>query len=328
MNTDMAALQERLGTEAPPIQYVIDDGSIKYFADSIMDPDPRYRSPRRGRDGEPHGMVAPPTFFGGATGLRGVPAGHPDTMSALHLPFPSGWLTIATGDEFEFFQPVLSGMTLVSRERFVDVREKLGRSGRLIFYTIEKLFSTPAGEPVVRRVLYCAAREPNPVAGKELRDSQVTVAPDVSIPGLTVGPVTVRHLAMFATATAEFVDIHYDADFARSVGLPGPIIQGLYKTALVARMLKDWSGDGSLIRSLKVEHRRMDLAGTVLTVGGSAMENTPTASRDMECSIWVRNQDGLVTTSGSARIARSGFSARELSPAASTIDKSKEHHQE
>ncbi len=308
-------LRKLVGAEAPPVRYAIDSGSIKYFADSIMDPDPRYRVPQHAEPELATGTVAPPTFFGSAVGLRDIPAGDSRTMSAIDLPLPPGWATIATGDEFEFFAPVLSGMTLICRERFIDVFEKQGRSARLIFYTLEKTFSTAEGQPVMRRVLYCAAREPIPSTDGEMRDAPETgtILQDTVLPTVSIGPISVRYLAMFATATAEFVDIHYDGDFARSVGLPGPIIQGLYKTALVARMVKDWAGDGTLLRSLRLEHRRMDVAGTCLTAGGHVMPRPACGEpQDVECSVWVRNQHGMVTTRGSARVSRMALTRKSL----------------
>jgi acyl dehydratase len=172
---------------------------------------------------------------------------------------------------------------------------------------MEKTFSLPSGEPVLRRALYCVAKQPNPPKVGRPSGAAITGsdALGTQLPPVTVGPITVRYLAMFATATAEFVDIHYDADYARTVGLPGPIIQGLYKTALVARMLKDWAGDGTLIRSLSVRHRGMDVAGSTLTIGGAV---APTSSEhslgDSDCTVWVRNQDGILTTTGTARVTR------------------------
>jgi len=300
-----ATLRERIGSRSTAIQYFIDEGSIRYFADSIMDPDPRYRPETRHPRGDCTGLVAPATFFGSATGLRGIPAGDARTMSALDLPFPSGWANLATGDEFEFYSPVTAGMTLMAHERLLDTYEKQGRSGRLIFYDIEKVFARSDGEPVLRRVLHCAAREPLPVRSLDAGPTPEPVGNGLELPHLVVGPVLVRHLAMFATATAEFVDIHYDADYARSVGLPGPIIQGLYKTALMARLLKDWTGDSLRIRSLSVQHRAMDLAGNTLTVGGSIDTGAASArhGEDIICGVWVRNQAGLVTSLGSARVA-------------------------
>ena len=87
------------------------------------------------------------------------------------------------------------------------------------------------------------------------------VSEGLELPALTKGPVRVRHLAMFAAATSEFADIHYDRDYAQSMGLPDIIIQGFYKTATIAQMLKDWVGDGSALRRLTVQHRGMDVAG-------------------------------------------------------------------
>jgi len=304
-NPEIANLREALGAQAAPIRYEIDEGSIKYFADSIMDPDLRYRSEKTS-NGEPR--RAPLTFFGSAVGLRDIAAGDSKTMSALDLPLPDGWAQLATGDEFEFHQPVVAGMTLVCRERFLDVYEKHGRSGRLVFYTIEKTFSTTGGEPIMKRVLHCVAREPVPPAQTPLASAY---NPDIAprgreLPRLVVGPVTVRYLAMFATATAEYVDIHYDADYARSLLLPGPIIQGLYKTALIARMLKDWTGDEARIRSLSVQHRGMDVAGSVITVCGTLGRLTGEGTnRHRVCQVRVQNQHGVVTTSGTALVAQS-----------------------
>lgn len=305
MSADITAINSYAGSESPPIRYHIDEGSIRLFSASLMDA----RLPhRKGADL----LVAPPTFFGGATGLVDVRAGDPQTMFARDLPLPRGWPTVATGDEFEFHRPVTAGTALLSTERFVGTRETQGRAGRLIFYTFTKAFATTDGEPVLTRTLHCAALEPA-ASGRATRPRPpVDRRPGGRLlPVLTVGPVTVRYLAMFATATAEYVDIHYDADFARSVGLPGPIVQGLYKTALMGRMLAEWTGDGSLIRALNVQHRGMDLAGSVLTVGGSihdaaAAEN----SADVECDVWVRNADGVETSYGTARVARTELTER------------------
>ena len=301
-------LLKRLKVESCPIEYVIDAGSIKYFADSLMDPDPRYRPDSTQSEGQEDAIPAPVTFFGGAVGLRGLPAGDPRTMSALDLPLPSGWARLATGDEFDFHAPLRQGMTLMAKERLIGVAEKQGRSGRLIFYSIEKQFSTPDGQPILRRILHCAAREPIPIPAGQAQGYNAPPAggSGAPIPPLTVGPVTVRYLAMFASATAEFVDIHYDADYARSLGLPGPIIQGLYKTALIGRMLKDWTGDGARVLSLNVQHRGMDLADSILTVCGTAGSLTgESTNRHRVCRVRVQNQHGVVTTYGTALVGQS-----------------------
>jgi len=302
MNTLITPILKLAGHESAPIRYQIDAGSMRLFSASLMDP----RAEAGRTSGSP---AAPLTFFGGATGLLDIPAGDPRTMFALDLPLPRGWPTVATGDEFQFHRPVTSGMLLLASERFINAYEKQGRAGRLIFYSFRKTFATPDGIPVLTRTLHCAAMEPQsrelaprPAATSYRR----TCGPQ--LPPLQVGPVTIRYLAMFATATAEYVDIHYDADFARSAGLPGPIIQGLYKTAVVGRMLTEWTGDASLVRSLNLQHRGMDLAGSVLTAGGS-IHTTAAAdgAADVECDVWVRNADGEDTSYGTARLARTAL---------------------
>ena len=216
---------------------------------------------------------------------------------------PDGWFSMATGDEFQFYSPVKPGMTLIARERLVDAHEKMGRNGRLIFFTYEKVFEARDGSPVMRRLIKCAARAPAPASATAppRRTSDLLAGGGVPIPPLTVGPVTVRYLAMFATATAEYVDIHYDADYARSVGLPGPIVQGLYKTALIGQMLSRWGGYEGFVQQLDVQHRSMDLAGSVLTARGCVISHCEGQSGDgVSCRVWVENQDGVVTTEGTA----------------------------
>ncbi len=307
MSQELAALKRCIGQESAPTTYVVDPGSVKYYADSIMDPDPLYREEEYARGTKHGGIVAPPTFFGGAIGLRGIPAGDPRTMFDLVLPLPAEWLTVATCDEFDFFAPVRPGMTLTCREQFVDAYERQGRSGRFLFYTFEKTFSNAEGDLLLRRKIFCAARQRRPVISAcGAPAGGIPVEKQDSMREYTVGPVTVRYLAMFATATAEFVDIHYDADYARSMGLPGPIVQGLYKTAIIGQMLKNYAGDGTAVRQLSVRHREMDVAGSVLTAGGRvvSVQHSGTTS-DADCEVWGPNQDGAVTTAGTARVQSS-----------------------
>ena len=251
MNTPLDEINRYMGTEAQPIEYVIDTGSIKLFADSIMDPDPQYYDERYAKTTKHGGIIAPRTFFGGATSLRGLKAGDSRTMSAINIPIPPGWTSMAAGDDFQFLAVVKPGDILTCRERIVEAYEKQGRSGHLIFVTREKTFTNQRGQIVMIRKLSGVSLEPsserNTIGNRQPTSD---VGDSTELPALIVGPVTIRYLAMFAVATAEFVDIHYDRDYAQSVGLPDVIIQGLYKTTIITQMLKNWTGDGTLIRGL------------------------------------------------------------------------------
>jgi acyl dehydratase len=296
MNDELARLRSLVGVEAPSTRYALSAASMRYYADSLMDREPSFHAdcPR-----------TPPLFFGSAFDLVDMPAGDPRTMFGLDIPVPQGWAVVATGDDFELFRPAAPGTTLKCLERFDTAWEKQGRSGRLLFFTVVKEFICADGTLCLRRRIACAAREPGRTTAPCDGHPAGTPGGADALEGLTVGPIDVRRLAMFATATAEFVDIHYDADHARSLGLPGPIVQGLYKTALIAHMLdrRAATGGGRVVR-VTVEHRGMDLAGSILTAGGRISDHSSRkdAALDM-CEVWVCNQTGTVTTRGTAVIA-------------------------
>ncbi len=305
MTEQLERIRAVIGMESPPIEYVIDRGGIGFFAASLMDPDPVYRDINAAHAIGLNDLASPPVFFGDATGLRNVVAGERLTMFWNDIPLPKGWFSMASGDSFEFFEPVRPGMSVYAIERFVDAYERSGRNGPLIFFSYEKLFRSSAGNPVLRRLIHCVARP----GTRTTRHAPVRRASDtlpegaIRLPPLTVGPVSVRYLAMFATATAEYVDIHYDADYARSLGLDGPIVQGLYKTALIGQMVAAFSGYAGSVRSLDVQHRRMDLADCTLTACGYIMPGTQMVTDgDVACRVWVENQHGAVTTEGTARL--------------------------
>ena len=76
------------------------------------------------------------------------------------------------------------------------------------------------------------------------------------LPDLAVTPdryVTVR----YAGASGDFNPIHIDDEFARSVGLPGRILHGLWTMAQVARAQTEVAGGPDRLRRLSVQFRGM-----------------------------------------------------------------------
>ncbi|WP_372791024.1 MaoC/PaaZ C-terminal domain-containing protein [Paraconexibacter sp.] len=93
--------------------------------------------------------------------------------------------------------------------------------------------------------------------------------PGQEIPELSVTPdryLTVR----YAGASGDFNPIHIDDDFARSVGLPGRILHGLWTMAQVARAATAVAdGDPQALARLQVEFRGMGVPERELTVTGT-----------------------------------------------------------
>jgi acyl dehydratase len=300
MNNQLDEINKYNGIEAEPIEYYIDAGSIKLFADSIMDPDPLYFDQEYARATAHHGIIAPPTFFGGATCLRNLKAGDPKTMSSINLPIPKGWTSVAAGDEFHFVTPVRPGDILICREKMIGAYEKKGHSGDLIFVTREKTFTNQHGQTALIRKMSSVILQGLKIDNTAIKNNQTDHNGNMNnLPRFTVGSVLVRHLAMFAVSTAEFVDIHYDKTYAQSLGLPDVIIQGLYKTSIIAQMLKNWVGNERAIRWLNVQHRAMDIAGNTLTACGRVLETSPQDGEKLtRCEVWIENQFGHRTTVG------------------------------
>jgi acyl dehydratase len=80
--------------------------------------------------------------------------------------------------------------------------------------------------------------------------------------------VTVR----YAGASGDFNPIHIDEEFAKSVGLPGRILHGLWTMAQVARAHTDAAGGPERLRSLSVQFRGMGRMGEEIVVTGTVRE--------------------------------------------------------
>jgi acyl dehydratase len=78
----------------------------------------------------------------------------------------------------------------------------------------------------------------------------------MDVPELRVTPD--RYLTdRYAGASGDFNPIHIDEEFARSVGLPGRILHGLWTMAQVARAQTEAAGGPERLRRLSVQFRGM-----------------------------------------------------------------------
>jgi acyl dehydratase len=77
--------------------------------------------------------------------------------------------------------------------------------------------------------------------------------------------VTIR----YAGASGDFNPIHIDEEFAKSVGLPGRILHGLWTMAQVARAHTDAGGGPERLKRLSVQFRGMGRMGEEIVVSGT-----------------------------------------------------------
>jgi acyl dehydratase len=95
-------------------------------------------------------------------------------------------------------------------------------------------------------------------AGEQLPDLAVT--PDRYLP------------VRYAGASGDFNPIHIDEEFARSVGLPGRILHGLWTMAQVARAQTEAAGGPQRLRRLSVQFRGMGLPEQEVVVSSRVRE--------------------------------------------------------
>jgi acyl dehydratase len=125
--------------------------------------------------------------------------------------------------------------------------------------------------------------------------------------GAEVSPLvkhpTTQQLVMYAGASGDFYQIHYDDDFARNNGLSGVIIHGALKNAFLGQLMTDWIGERGTLRKLTCQYRSMDVPGDTLTCKGTVSRKYQADGRNLvDCDIWLENGKGEKTTPGTATV--------------------------
>jgi acyl dehydratase len=72
---------------------------------------------------------------------------------------------------------------------------------------------------------------------------------------------TTPDLMAYGAATWDWHRMHYDVDFARSVKLPGVVVDGQALGGVFAKALLDWLGPRAFIGRLTLRYRAMVFAG-------------------------------------------------------------------
>ena len=115
--------------------------------------------------------------------------------------------------------------------------------------------------------------------------------------GLVKNPTT-RTLVQYAGASGDFYEIHYDQEYARSIGLPGVILHGLLQAGFLAQLVTDFAGDAKL-ETFEVSYRGMAQPGRPFRCKGvvKAVEG-----REVQLDLWGEDADGKKTVVGSATL--------------------------
>lgn len=123
-------IRNLLNVEFGPEVYEIEKGMVKKFAEAIDDPNPLWQK------------VAPPTF---PTALRLEEL--TQKVWTVKCPLPR---FLNGGSELEYYKPIKVGDVISVTGKLSDVREREGKTGKMLFMTLELTYKNQNGEVVAK----------------------------------------------------------------------------------------------------------------------------------------------------------------------------------
>lgn len=112
-----------------------------------------------------------------------------------------------------------------------------------------------------------------------------------------------QQLVIWAGASGDFYQIHYDNAFAKRTGLDNIIVHGALKHAFLGQVLHDWVAPAGRIEKFGCQYRGMDYPDQDIVCGGVVTGKYVEGDRHVvELDVWTQNPSGQKTTPGTARV--------------------------
>lgn len=198
------------------------------------------------------------------------------------------------GSDFQFHQPLLIGDALSRQSTIVDVKEKSGRTGSLIFVKVRHEVRRNGADAVAltehHNIVYRAAAAPGEVAPPP------QAAPPESAWERRIVPDDVL-LFRYSALTFNGHRIHYDRKYVTEVeGYPGLIVHGPLIATLLMDLLRRQRPDAQVLRfDFKAVRPTFDIHP--FSVHGQP------SSDGTSVHLWGRDHEGWLTMDASATLA-------------------------
>ena len=128
-----------IGVPTAPAVIQVDRTAIQRFCEAIADSNPLWSDEEYAKSHRYGGLVAPPTFL----------ATH--YLSGTRPPIPHKLTRgLNGGGEWEFFKPVRLGDVLAVTSKVVELRERTGSLGKMLFIVVEGTWKNQRNELVAR----------------------------------------------------------------------------------------------------------------------------------------------------------------------------------
>ena len=326
-----------VGTETEPERnrFPISEEMAFDVADAIEDGNPLYRDADYASKSRFAGIVCPPL----ATWKDiGPPIGYFGAGQESHfqVPLPFNSYGLNGGSDWQFLRPAYVGSWITRQFKVLDIFEKQGRSGLLVFIVRQETQTNQLGQTVslAKRVSIHRSLPDQDSADSDdtagtVDLAEVPLSPpradiilpkpepvtniqryfeDVSVgdplPPVVKGPMTTTHLVRWAAANGNYARIHWDLPFAQSEqGLANVVVNGSLKNQYLGQLLIDFAGEEGWFKRFYVQHRGMDFPGDVLTTSGVV-----TGKREgdgfglVECTVELTNSRGHQTAAGQGTV--------------------------
>ena len=135
-------LRNMVGVEAEPEVWEAEKGFIKRLAEAIGDPNPLYYDLEYAKNSRYGTIIGPPLYLIDPGIIKMA-----DRLMEADCPLPA---FINAGTELEYFKPIKMGDTITTVAKLVDLKEKEGQNGTLLFMTIEVNYTNQDKELVVK----------------------------------------------------------------------------------------------------------------------------------------------------------------------------------
>ena len=292
-------IQDCIGRETAPREVTVSAELVRRVLETVEQQDERW-----------YGDVAPPYVLMAFEMPMPLP------------PVPAAPATLVTGDEWVLHRPLRMGERLTMTGRLASAHERFGsRFGHTL--ALRGLWTFADGDGAVvaevgrSMIHYRPAEQRFEVGGVrlEVEPSGAEAQPQTSnlkpltfregeaLPPLVLRP-SLTQVVRYCGLTWNFVPIFYDPEAALRAGLPGTIVPGPLKLALLTGYLATLAGPGGAVRAVRCAHRRPDRTGHPLTLRGAVSQITDEDGvRRAECEVWMENASGERSVIGSAMLA-------------------------
>ena len=128
-------LRSFIGVESTPVTYEIERHAVERFANAVGDPNPLHADEIAARNSSYGGLIAPPTFFRSL-----LPGAYPK-------PYPEPFAHILDGgSKYRYREPVRVGDRITVTRKIIDLFEKQGRLGTMLFKIAEISYVNQLGQ--------------------------------------------------------------------------------------------------------------------------------------------------------------------------------------